>query len=343
MQLENEFPLVSIVSPCYNHSEYIIESLNSIREQTYQNIQHIIIDDCSTDNSVEKITEWIKLYNYKCIFIRHEMNKGISFTLNESISLSNGEYWSPLATDDVATPNRTEEFIEFLKKNPNHSMVCSDCLLIDKDSNPIVKNGSSSFLKFHSGFRNSPILPKEIGTFKSLLKGNYIPGSILIKKSAFNSVGLFDTNLIMEDWDMWLRISNLYPIGYIDLPLTKYRFHDSNTAGSAKFLERYRNEVLFSLFKAKSLSGDTKIQKTINNNIAAHVLSFLSIKQLLTKKESFKQQKILFLYYKILLLFFPNKLKLAFYNWYANLSNENRIKKIYKYFKYGRRKEIPGI
>ena len=94
-------PLVTIISPCYNHSEFIIESLDSIRNQIYPNIEHIIIDDCSKDGSVLRIKEWISKHNYKCLFIQHNINKGISFTLNEGITLAKGEFISILPNEFV--------------------------------------------------------------------------------------------------------------------------------------------------------------------------------------------------------------------------------------------------
>lgn len=332
MKLSNELPLVSIVSPCFNHSRFVIESLESIRRQTYQNIEHIIIDDCSTDDSVEKIEGWIKSNNYKCIFIKHEKNKGLSATLNESISISSGEFWSSLATDDIADPVRTEIFIDFFLQKKEYYMICSDCCLINEASEKINKNGTSSFLKYYSGYINSFYRDK-IGTFESLVEGNYIPGSLMIKKSVFQKIEMFDEHLRMEDWDMWLRISNLHKIGYNDKQLTQYRFHNSNTIGSSYFLESFKTEVLIILYKAKKYCSDKRVLKKIDKKLANHIYFYFSLNELKSKKEYFTANNATTLYYKIMALFYPNKLKLSLYRWYARLSEKNVLKQSYKSFK----------
>jgi glycosyltransferase involved in cell wall biosynthesis len=114
----NKLPLVTIISPCYNHSKFVIESLESIKNQSYPNIEHIIIDDCSSDDSVKKIEDWITANEYKCVFIKHKMNMGISYTLNKSLKTSKGKYWAGLSTDDIAGHDRIEKFVNYLENNP---------------------------------------------------------------------------------------------------------------------------------------------------------------------------------------------------------------------------------
>lgn len=225
-------PLVTFVSPCYNHSKFIIESLESIRSQTYPHIEHIIIDDCSTDDSAVKIQKWIDENNYKCHFICHKKNMGLSYSLNESIQFGDGEFWTALATDDFIIPNRTEELVNYLLANPKTNMVVSDCLFIDENSETIVKNGTSSFLKYCIKDIEDFSTEKDFGTYKSIFETNHLPSSIMMRKSIFHKVGLYNTKLIMEDWDMWLRISAESRIGFVDLPLTYYRFHNSNTSNN---------------------------------------------------------------------------------------------------------------
>jgi glycosyltransferase involved in cell wall biosynthesis len=224
-----KFPLVTFLSPCYNHSKYIIESLDSIRNQTYPNIQHIIIDDCSTDDSASRIENWIAKHNYKSQFIRHEKNKGISYTLNESIKLAKGEYWTALATDDYIRHDRTERFVNYLEDRPETNMVTSDCMFVNEKSEEIILNGTNSFVNYYTKNREFFSLNK-YGTYRSLLEGNYIPSSLMVRKKIFDQIGFFNTNLVMEDWEMWLRVSRIAPIAYLPEQLTYYRFHTSNTS-----------------------------------------------------------------------------------------------------------------
>ncbi len=240
-------PLVTFLSPCYNHSKYIIQSLESIKNQTYPNIQHIIIDDCSTDDSAEKIQKWIDANDYRCEFIRHEKNKGISFTQNESIDLTKGEYWTSVATDDFIEPARTEVFVKYLIEHRETNMITSDCKLVNEESREIQLSSGQYFLNFfYSPDFNRTI--EQFGTYETLLKGNYIPSSIMIRANVFDRVGKFDTNLKVEDWDMWLRISQVSKIAFIDQPLTFYRYHDNNTI---KHLDTRNDELLALLKQAK--------------------------------------------------------------------------------------------
>lgn len=245
----SDLPLVTFLSPCYNHEQYVVQSLDSIRLQTYPNIHHIIIDDASKDNSVSVIEQWIRQHNYDCTFIRHEQNKGISKTLNESIALLKGDLWTCISTDDYVHPTRTERFVNFLALNPQCGMVASDMLMVDDNGKEVEVQGSSSFLK--SCTRYHPAFNKhEFGSYNTLLFGNYVPGSLMVRKSAFEKVGGFNEELRIEDWDMWLRIANLGPIGFIDECLSYYRRHPSNTVNQQQTMNK---DAVAVLMKQKSV------------------------------------------------------------------------------------------
>lgn len=230
-----DLPLVTFISPCYNHAHYVVESLESIRAQTYPRIEHIIIDDCSTDNSAEVIEAWIAQTGYKCIFIKHEKNKGISYTLNESIRLAKGKFWTPLATDDYIKPERTEKFVRFLLQHPETNMVVADAVSVDENGREVEREGTSSFLEFYQRF-NPQFQQEKFGTYQSLLYGNYIPGSLMLRHSIFEKVGLFPEHFKLEDWDMWLRVSREAPIALLNEKLTYYRWHPGNSVTSRGLL-----------------------------------------------------------------------------------------------------------
>ncbi len=118
---KNNQPLVSIVIPCYNHENFVQDCIQSVIDQTYQNIELIIIDDGSKDNSILKILDMVDLC--KSRFLNFEFiyrdNKGISATLNEGLDLCNGTYISLLSSDDYYHENKISEQINFLKLNKN--------------------------------------------------------------------------------------------------------------------------------------------------------------------------------------------------------------------------------
>lgn len=229
-------PLVTIISPCYNHSDYVISSLDSIRRQTYPNIEHIIIDDFSSDNSVNKIEGWIRKHNYKCRFICHTENKGISYTLNESIRLMQGDYWSPLSTDDVIHPERTSEMVKAYSLDENIGMVVSDAAYFNDNGEIISHKGFDSVLKFNIHHRKDINVETNFGTYETLLGGNYFVSSLMLKKSVWDKVGLFNEELKMEDWDMWLRVSQACRIHFLDKKLMYYRLHDNNSVNQREVM-----------------------------------------------------------------------------------------------------------
>lgn len=237
--------------------------------QTYPNIEHIIIDDCSTDDSVKKIEKWINEQNYDCIFIKKNKNYGLSKSLNESIDLAKGKYWSGLATDDIMVPERTRLFVDFLEQNIATPMVASDTAFINDRSERISYHGFESGIRYFTNSINNPDLEKEFGTYRSLILGNYIPASIFIRTSAFEKAGKYDTSLKMEDWDMWLRISRMCGrISYIDKYLTLYRVHNNNSISNTKIMNRDYIKVLLN---QKKFAGNYQLLTEYRYHLASLV------------------------------------------------------------------------
>ena len=120
-------PLVTGLIPSYNHAKYIKESIQSMIDQDYENMEMIIIDDGSSDNSIEIIESMIPLCKkrFKRFEFRHRENKGVSATLNEGIMWSKGKYLSPLASDDIALSHKTSFLIDKIE-NSNYPAVFGD-------------------------------------------------------------------------------------------------------------------------------------------------------------------------------------------------------------------------
>lgn len=191
-------PLVSVIAVCYNHKKFVIECLDSIINQDYANIELIIMDDCSTDNSVDIIRDWIENYNVDCKFVYHTTNRGICYTLNEALSLVTGDFIKFIATDDLLKDGYLSEMTNILTKSDDKTILAfSDFDRIDEQGQIIY---SSHFDKFPrekpANFNTSikPILPEEIKTIGSFFK-----------KEFFELIGHYDEYLQYEDLDMWLR------------------------------------------------------------------------------------------------------------------------------------------
>lgn len=125
-------PLVSIVIPAYNAGEFLRDSLKSCVEQTYPNIEIVLIDDGSTDNTRELVNEFINTKNFH--YIRNEQNSGLIFTLNRGIELAQGDFIARMDADDVSLPDRIEKQVKILLENSTIDVVGSDVILIDENN-----------------------------------------------------------------------------------------------------------------------------------------------------------------------------------------------------------------
>jgi GT2 family glycosyltransferase len=104
--MPDSLPLVSVIATCFNHERYVVESLESIRAQTYPNIQLIVADDASTDGSVELIRDWARETAAVCSFVFHEENQGVCRMRNDALAHARGDYVAGISTDDLWLPDR---------------------------------------------------------------------------------------------------------------------------------------------------------------------------------------------------------------------------------------------
>lgn len=216
--------LVSVIALCYNHEDYLIETLDSILNQTYQNIELVILDDLSKDNSVTLIENWIETHDVNCIFIKHESNKGVCASLNEAIKVCKGNYIQMISCDDVLLSEKIKtQVLQFQKIPDKYGVIYSNAQIIDENSKKLNLN----FIEYFIGSREIKEFSGDV--FHELTKGNFIPAmSTLIKKEVFDRVGLYDERLIYEDYDFWLRVAREFSFIFIDDSLVYYRLHSSN-------------------------------------------------------------------------------------------------------------------
>ena len=223
--------LVTVVIPCYNHAEYIQKSIRSVINQTYLNIELIIVDDGSKDNSVAKIEEMIgeceKRFNF-FKFIKRE-NKGLSVTLNQGLSLARGEFFCTLASDDIMLPEKTEKQIEIMNKNNSVTAVFTAHQYIDNEGQ-IISEKKSHYREF---------------SFDEIFFHQHdIPASSqMIRLKKLKDIGGYNEKTKVEDWDLWLRLTkNGDKLVYIPDVLVGYRTHETNLSKdkSLMFNEVYK-------------------------------------------------------------------------------------------------------
>ena len=223
-------PLVSIIIPVYNGEDYINDSIKSALEQTYKNIEIIVIDDGSTDKT-KKICESFK-NKIKYIF---KENGGVSTALNLGIKESKGEYISWLSHDDLYKPSKIELEIKELVKCPNkNTIVFSNFDLINGDGIIFSRTDHTAF--YDKEELTCGIMPVIMGAVNGC--------TTLINKECFNECGLFDEKLkTVQDYDMWLRLFSKYPSIFIDKHLVQYRIHENQ--GTNTYKDRFEIEDNF--------------------------------------------------------------------------------------------------
>lgn len=221
-----ESDLVSIIIPVYNGEDYIQESVQSAILQSYSNIEIIVVNDGSTDQTIEKL----KQFNSNIKLISKE-NGGVASALNTGICEANGDYIAWLSHDDIFYSSKILKQIRFLIDHPGFIACYADFQIIDPEGNP-VKNIIT------------PWYPAKEIPFQ-FLKNMYINGSTtLIRKQILLDVGLFNPNLLhTQDLDMWLRLSKIGEIGKVEEILLKSRSHPLQ--GSLNFEKQIFEEQNF--------------------------------------------------------------------------------------------------
>lgn len=257
-----EQQLVSICIPCYNHEKYLDDCLKSILKQTYKKIELIIIDDKSSDRSVQIIRKYLPKLNKKLqrvVFKVNKKNLGITKNCNELLKYAKGNYYKSFASDDVLAANAIEEMVDYLENNKDYNICMSNGYEVP-DNYHI--NGSLNGCKC-SCAKNMEKKLESPDFYESLLENNCIfaPG-IMMKMSMFEKYGKYDEEIEFEDYEYWLRVCKEEKIGYIHKCLIYYR--RSETSISNYNIGNKKKKYEFMLLT--TLKIQLKYIKTIEKN-----------------------------------------------------------------------------
>ncbi|WP_250479411.1 MULTISPECIES: glycosyltransferase [unclassified Caballeronia] len=211
-------PQVSMIVPVYNHEAFAVETVNSVLAQTYPNLQIIIVDDGSTDDSYSIIA---KSFGDAITLVRR-VNGGPSAALNEGLKLAQGDYIALLGGDDVCEPDRVAHQIELFRATSNDIVFSSPTMI---DSNGAILPDSSFPVLYRE-------IPAGLNVFRELfITGNFFCApSAMLKSSVVRQIGMFHEGLIaLQDFEYWLRASGKgLKLSTFDHRVVRYRRHSNN-------------------------------------------------------------------------------------------------------------------
>lgn len=238
----SEQKLVSVAMPVYNGADQIRRQLDSIYNQTYKNLEVVICDDCSQDNTVEILEEYKQKYGLK--YLVNEKNMGRNVSYERAARHTTGEYIALADHDDAWLAEKIETQINNIG---DYSLITSDAILVDQDDNVIAK----SFRK-HSG-----IFVPEKDFFKFFVYHNYVSGhALMIKRDILDLVFPVPEKFIEADWWLGLVASRNGGVKYLKKPLVKYRQHLANNVGAGKAPIKLWDKLL----DAAAYFGEAKVK-----------------------------------------------------------------------------------
>ncbi len=212
---------VSIIIPVYNHEQFIGDCIQSIINQTYENIEVILCDDCSKDNSWKIMQDYktLLLSRFKnVVLLKNENNMGITKTLNKMLAYVKGDYVKIIASDDMLVDSCIKKLVDNLEKNKLQILVGNGGIIEEEQLYPVHD--------FKQKVYNVPPDFTKATMLERLFADNFIfAPRALIKKEIFEKFGIYDETLFTEDWEFWLRVceSGQVEFKYVDDVLVYYR------------------------------------------------------------------------------------------------------------------------
>ena len=231
----SEKPLVSIVFTSYNHKEYLRQALDSLINQSYHNLEIIIVDDNSTDGSQEILKEY---EHYPNIDLKLQTQNSGSYVKasNYGASFANGDYILFAQCDDFSEPNQIEVLLDVFKKNPSVGVVFSKSNLVDENGTVYANDYTGRERSFKKAVAQSNLIEKS--RMKEFLSFSCVIPNLsaaIIKRGLFEkNSGLSEKYLVVADWEFWLDLTEETNFYYVSAPLNNFRQHATTIRSSIK-------------------------------------------------------------------------------------------------------------
>ena len=233
MNTPNE--LVSVIIPSYNMAHFLPQAVQSALNQSYANLEVLIVDDGSTDDTPKVVRQW---ESDSRVHVHRQANGGLSHARNQGIALTRGPFIALLDADDIWATDKLAEQMRLFAGRPEVGLVYSNFVLMDREGNPLPRG---------------PIHMQRGWVSGALLIENFVPASSAVaRRECFERYGGFDTKLRTgEDYDMWLRLSPHYQFDFVAEPAISYRIWGGQMSKD---------------YRARYETGICTMERFLNNN-----------------------------------------------------------------------------
>ncbi len=222
----SSFPKISVITPSYNQAQFLEQTIRSVLDQNYPNLEYIIIDGGSTDNSVNII----KKYESSLTYWISEKDNGQAEAVNKGLKRATGDIIAWINSDDYYEQETFRTISGIFTKEKDTCVVNGNCIkhYLTKNKQIVDKSGAVTFERMLRYWKRNFCPPQP---------------SIFFKRSVLSDVGYLQEELnFAMDLDLWLRISKKYAFKYIDQTFSHYLIHDLSKSGSGNGFKKFRSE-----------------------------------------------------------------------------------------------------
>ena len=247
-------PRISVIIPAYNRARLLAEAIDSVLAQTHSDFELIVVDDGSTDDTPSLLDGY-----GAGIRVFRQVNRGVSAARNEGIRMARGELIAFLDSDDLWLPEKLSAQTAFFNAHPE-SRICQ-----------------TEEIWIRNGVRVNPRRRHRKPTGDIFLPSLQLclvsPSAVMLRRELFQEIGLFDESLpACEDYDLWLRVSRLYPVHLVETPLVVKRGGHADQLSKKPGLDRYRVQSLAKLLRDTDLGTERKaaVLQTLQRKCAVY-------------------------------------------------------------------------
>lgn len=228
--------LISVIIPTFNNASYITQAINSILNQSYKNFEIIVVDDGSTDDTVEVCKQFTHLPNF---FYTHQKNSGVSSARNNGVALAHGEYISFLDADDYWSEYKLEKQMDIMESGPAVIVLTGITRFCVTEQDQVEFFNETT----PPVFVNAEEYRKDLLRLTSMHMAHFT--TALLRKDSFICVGGYNDKLYAsEDWDLWIRLSEHFEFRNIAESLYFYRKHKNSSSSKTRLNDIYRSQEL---------------------------------------------------------------------------------------------------